>query len=115
MGDLRQHFSRAEFACACCHRLDVIDDRLLDVLQRARTAKGRPLRIVSGYRCCRHNATVGGIRYSQHLYGRAADVPRGYASVREWESFGAIGIGVRDGQVIHVDVEPGRPAYTFRE
>lgn len=45
---------------------------------------------------------------SQHLYGRAADVPIGYLSANEWEALGAVGIEVRPQGVSHVDVRPGR-------
>lgn len=115
MGDLRKNFSRSEFTCGDCGHYEPIDDRLLDVLQRARDAKGKPLNIVSGFRCCEQNRRVGGYRYSQHLYGRAADVPGGYATQREWHAYGAIGVGVRRGRVIHVDVTPGRRPFTFAD
>lgn len=113
MGDLRRNFSRSEFTCPDCRHYEPISDRLLDVLQRARDAKKRPLSIVSGFRCCERNRTVGGYRFSQHLYGRAADVPGDYASAREWQAWGAVGIGVRNGRVIHVDVTPGRRSFIF--
>lgn len=113
MGDLTANFSRAEFRCHDCGHYEAIAPELLAVLQRARNAKGRPLVIVSGFRCCNQNTKVSGYRFSQHLYGRAADVPGGYASVGEWKSYGAIGIGVRGGRVIHVDVTPERDPFVF--
>lgn len=115
MGDLSRNFSQSEFACGDCGHVEQIDRRLVEVLQRARTAKGKPLKVVSGFRCCAMNARVGGYRYSQHLYGRAADVPGGFASVAEWKSYGAVGIGVRGGRVIHVDVTPGRSSFVFND
>lgn len=115
MGDLRKNFSKSEFTCGDCGHYEPIADRLLDVLQRARDAKRKPLTIVSGFRCCAQNARVGGYRYSQHLYGRAADVPGGYASIAEWQRYGAVGIGVRGGRVIHVDVTPDRRPFIFNE
>lgn len=108
MGDIALNFSRSEFRCSHCGRLVGPTQELLAVLQRARTAKGEPLRIVSGYRCRAQNKRVGGIVRSEHLTGNAADVPAGYATVTEWERFGARGIGVRYGRVIHVDMSsPG--------
>lgn len=103
MGDLTLNFSRKEFRCSHCGRLVGPTDALLAVLQRARTAKGEPLRIVSGYRCVVFNRRVGGIVHSEHLTGNGADVPRGYATVTQWQAFGARGIGVRYGDVVHVD------------
>lgn len=88
---------------------------LVAMLQRARTSQGRPLRIVSGVRCAKHNRAVGGSPGSQHLIGRAADVPGGYATVEEWTSYGAIGMGVRGLQVVHVDVRPGRRPFVFAD
>lgn len=103
MGDLAKNFSTSEFVCKHCRLVVGIDQQLVDVLQRMRTAMGMPLRIVSGYRCPVHNRAVGGSRKSQHLIGRAADVPAGYGTVRQWRDAGAMGIGVRKGQVVHVD------------
>lgn len=112
VGDLSANFSRAEFRCSHCG-VSLVDPRLVTVLQRARTRIGRPLTVVSGYRCAVQNRRVGGIPASQHKQGRAADVPGDYGSVALWKACGAIGIGVRNGRVIHVDVTPGRRAFVF--
>jgi uncharacterized protein YcbK (DUF882 family) len=42
-------------------------------LQEARNEYGL-MRIVSGFRCPRHNEKVGGKTFSQHLVGLAADI-----------------------------------------
>lgn len=115
MGDLTVNFSRAEFRCDDCGRLDLLDQGLIAVLQRIRTAVGRPLVINSGYRCCARNAAVGGIRFSQHLFGRAADFSQGYCRPDLALRSGAVGVGVRNGWVVHIDVEPGRKPHTFQE
>lgn len=115
MGDLSQNFDRREFVCHHCRLLPRIDQELIEVLQRMRTRKGRPLRIVSGYRCEQHNRAVGGSRGSQHLVGRAADVPGDYATVQEWWREGAVGMGVRNGQVVHVDTRRDRGPFTFKD
>jgi len=115
MGDLSQNFSSREFVCHHCGALPRLDEELLQLLQRMRTRKGRPLRIVSGYRCEPHNRAVGGSKGSQHLSGRAADVPGGYADVQAWWREGAVGIGVRDGQVVHVDTRRDRKPFTFAD
>jgi uncharacterized protein YcbK (DUF882 family) len=115
VGDLSKNFSRSEFACGDCGRADVVDEHLVEVLQRLRDELGRPLRIISGYRCARYNRVVGGIRFSQHLFGCAADIPRGLVTRDMAKRAGVHGAGVREGWVIHVDVQPGRRFYTFAE
>lgn len=77
-------------------------------LERLRAIKGgQPLPIVSGYRSPAHNARVGGARLSQHLVGRAADIPPGYATVAQAMEAGFTGIGNQGKWAIHVDVRPG--------
>ncbi|MEG2649998.1 MAG: D-Ala-D-Ala carboxypeptidase family metallohydrolase, partial [Eubacterium sp.] len=39
-----------------------------------RESLGAPVIITSGVRCTRYNAEVGGIEYSRHLRGHAADL-----------------------------------------
>jgi len=112
MGDLSANFSRREFACPHCG-LSTVDQALVDVLQRMRSRVGRPLVIVSGYRCTVQNRRVGGIRTSMHLRGKAADVPGDYGTREAWIAAGAVGVGVRNGRVIHVDVTPGRRPFVF--
>jgi uncharacterized protein YcbK (DUF882 family) len=114
MGDLTKNFSRWEFKCGHCGRLVGPSADLLAVLQGMRSLKGRSLTIVSGYRCATHNKAVGGVPYSEHLTGNAADVIGGYASANDWHAMGAIGVGVRRGRVIHVDCSDRAP-FTFQD
>lgn len=72
MGDLSRNFSRSEFACPHCGEVE-IDPLLVATLQRIRDRAG-PVVVTSGYRCQAHNEAVGGVRNSQHIYGRAADI-----------------------------------------
>lgn len=113
MGDLSENFSRREFACKDRCGRDFPHPDLVQVLQRARDAKGRPLRVVSGVRCQAHNRSVGGSPTSQHIQARAADVPAGYATADAWHAWGAVGVGLRRGKVVHVDITPGRRPFTF--
>jgi uncharacterized protein YcbK (DUF882 family) len=107
MGDLSQHFSRREFDChdgSMAHP----EPRLIECLELLRSLLGdRPIHIVSGYRTPAWNRHVGGARNSQHLYNRAADIPRGLAHVDDAKRAGFTGIGVANGWVVHVDVRPG--------
>lgn len=110
MGDLTQHFSRAEFDSHDGKRA-APTARLLAMLERLRLIAGdRPLTIVSGYRSPEHNKRVGGAPDSRHMHNDAADIPKGYARVADAERAGAVGIGDKDGWAVHVDVRPGPPA-----
>lgn len=114
MGDLSPHFSVNEFRD---HRTGEIvgpDPNLIFVLERIRALSGRPLRIVSGYRSPETNRRVGGARYSQHLLGRAADIPEGMATVAQAVGAGAVGVGHHNGWAIHIDVRDGPPV-TFAD
>jgi len=57
--------------------LDVIENlRLLSKeLEGVRKLLGdKPIKILSGFRTPEHNRAVGGVKGSQHLYGKAADI-----------------------------------------
>lgn len=73
MGDLTTNFSRHEFKCPCCNRLE-FDPLLVDSLQDLRTLVRVPITITSGYRCERHNKAVHGEPHSYHMSGLAADI-----------------------------------------
>lgn len=103
------HFASREFACRHCGDVKVSRD-LLDALERLREKIGRPLPIVSGYRCFAHNRAVGGAMRSQHRLGRAADIPAGYASPHQASSAGFVGIGTKGAWAVHLDVRRGRAA-----
>ena len=45
-----------------------------NVLDPLREKYGKPIKVNSGYRCPKHNLTVGGATQSQHMKGEAADV-----------------------------------------
>jgi len=66
MGDLTKHFSTWEFTCRCGCRLCMLDPELVDALEQLRVLSDGPLHVMSGTRCSRHNAVVGGHRASLH-------------------------------------------------
>lgn len=81
--DESEFFDREEFRCQCkgkyCDGFPVEpEEELVRVCNEIRRRLGVPVSIVdgggSGVRCTRHNAAVGGVGNSNHLYGKAADL-----------------------------------------
>lgn len=79
-GDIR-YFKRDEFRCPCgrCGGFPVEpQESMVRTVDEIRRRLGVPLSVVdgggSGVRCAAHNAEVGGVANSQHLYGLAADL-----------------------------------------
>jgi uncharacterized protein YcbK (DUF882 family) len=68
------NFRVREFACTDGSDPIFIDTELVAVLQKIRTHFGKSVTITSAYRTPGKNKAVGGETYSQHLYGRAADI-----------------------------------------
>ncbi len=75
-GDLQlsPHFRLREFASKDGSDKVLVDDDLVFLLEQIRAAAGGAVTINSAYRSPAHNAAVGGVSSSQHLYGRAADI-----------------------------------------
>lgn len=115
MGDLSPHFSRSEFRCKCGCQPTPVDPHLVEHLEQLRAKIGRPIVIVSGYRCQSHNARVGGAKNSQHLVGRAADIRPGLrVGLDTARNVGFTGVGLRNGVVTHVDVRnPPRAVWHY--
>ena len=113
MGDLSSNFSKKAFACKCCG-VSKASKKLIDGLQELRESVDRPIVIVSGYRCTKHNINVGGATNSQHMLGNAADIKiEGMTideiidAVEKRDVFKNGGIGMYKSWV-HVDVRPGK-------
>lgn len=111
MGDISRNFSRFEMACHCCGKGEVMPE-LVDALQELRDAVNRPITIISGYRCPKHNREVGGVQDSFHTKGMAADirvkgmaVPQMAAEAEKIQVFREGGIGkYYDKNFVHVDI-----------
>lgn len=73
-----EFFSGSELACHCCGGV-LVSVTALNTLDALRRAAGRPLQVVSGYRCPEYNKVVGGAPLSYHMRGEAFDIacPRG--------------------------------------
>ena len=114
MGDLSQHFSRKEFECRCCGRLE-LDAYLVEGLEALRTLAGVPVVINAGNGCPHHNQEGGGVPNSEHTRGLAADIrlpgfslQQMYELATQVPQFADGGIGVYDGDFLHLDVRGHR-------
>lgn len=74
MTRLSTFFTRAEMKCPCCG-YDTMDYETLKLADEARWYAGHPITPSSAARCPSHNKAVGGSPNSQHLQGRAIDLP----------------------------------------
>ena len=71
---LAPDFKVRELRCRDGSDTVMVDEALVLLLQCIREHFGKPVVITSGYRTAAHNAAVGGVKSSQHLLGRAADI-----------------------------------------
>lgn len=73
-----EHFSLSEYACDCagyCSGFPVMPDPELTArVEALRCACGRPVILTSGVRCALRNEEVGGVSWSFHKRGHAADL-----------------------------------------
>ena len=113
-----KHFKKPEFACKCgkyCNGYPVeIDMNMVKIADEIRNRIGKPIQINSGIRCKTHNANVGGVSNSQHLYGNAADLgcpigftPTQMASIAEEIMGDTGGIGIYPWG-IHIDTRSAK-------
>lgn len=115
---MSEHFSSNEFDChgsGCCTET-IINEKLVEYLEKIREHFGKPIQITSGYRCVRHNSNIGGATGSRHSKGDAADIvitgvtPREVAKYAE--SVGIKGIGLyetsADGHFVHIDTREAK-------
>lgn len=76
------NFTKTEFNCPCgCEMPPDIEANVLRVvgeLQKFRQHIGLPVKVTSGYRCKKHNASIpNAAKLSKHLTGEAADIKVG--------------------------------------
>lgn len=105
---LTANFNSREFDCKCgkyCSET-LIDEKLVEYLQKIRDHFGKPITITSGYRCATHNKNVGGASTSYHSRGQATDIVVSGVKPLEVaqyaESIGIKGIGLYD-TFTHID------------
>jgi uncharacterized protein YcbK (DUF882 family) len=68
------HISEKELECRCGCGQMIVNIPLVAGIEAMRARFLRPVFFLSGNRCQKHNANVGGVGDSQHLHGRAADI-----------------------------------------
>lgn len=71
---LSKNFHVWEFKCKDGSDPIFIDDELVILLQKIRDHFGKAVNINSAFRTASHNAKQKSSKYSQHLYGKAADI-----------------------------------------
>ena len=114
---LSANFRVQEFACTDGSDPIFIDSELVTILQKIRTHFGKAVTITSAYRTPPKNKACGGTTYSQHLYGKAADIkvsgisPKKVAEYAETLLQGKGGIGVYD-TFTHIDVREKKSRWT---
>ena len=71
-----KYFVDDEFRCKHCGMLPKhgMNTVLMERLDKLRSMYGKPIYVSCGYRCPSHNAEVGGVSDSQHIYGNACDI-----------------------------------------
>lgn len=114
---LSEHFKVREFHCRDGSDPIFVDTELVEILEKIRTHFNKPVTITSAFRTAAHNATVAkAAKYSQHLYGKAADIQVTGISVEQVYAYvdklleGRGGVGIyppglgRANGWVHVDV-----------
>ena len=118
---LSEHFKVREFRCQDGSDPVFIDTELVELLEKIRVHFAKPVTITSGFRTASHNATVAkAAKFSQHLYGKAADIRVEGISVENVAAYaetlltGRGGIGIyppglgRANGWVHVDVRDAK-------
>jgi len=103
------YFKREEFKCSCGCGFDAVDVELLAVLEELRGTSCQPVTITNACRCEKHNKAVGGVKNSQHVKGKAADInvknqnPKFVAGYLDRKYPDRYGIGIYK-TFVHIDV-----------
>ena len=75
---LTDNFSMYEFECKCgCKMPEYVKINIIELannLQYLRDYLNVPIHLTNSYRCKVHNKNVGGVKNSQHIKGKAADL-----------------------------------------
>lgn len=117
---LSKNFNSYEFRCGlgspCSCSTILIDDKLVEYLQKIRDHFGKSITITSAYRCQSYNKSIGSGVGSYHTRGMACDFVVSGVAPREVakyaESIGILGIGLyetaADGNFVHIDTRTAK-------
>lgn len=109
-----KYFKREEFKCKCGKYCDGFpaepEKKLVVVADRVREHFGKAAIVSSGVRCNQHNANVGGVENSRHLFGKAMDFRVSGKSASEVLSYVQKQPEIRysyaiDKNYVHMDIE----------
>ena len=125
---LSPHFCVREFRCKDGSDKILLSPETVKIIQSVRDYFGKPVTITSAYRTPAHNAKAGGAKFSQHLYGRAADIRVQDVSVEDVAAYaeslmpgwGGVGRYPKDAAHptrktgwVHVDTRPNKSRWTL--
>lgn len=112
-----KYFKKEEFKCKCggryCNGYPAeIREDLVRIADGAREHFGRAAIVSSGLRCKQHNANVGGVYNSQHMYGEAVDIAIPGVTASQLVAYFKSQPGVRytyaiNNSYVHFDVPKG--------
>ena len=98
----------------------LIDESLVKLLQKMRDKFG-VITITSAYRTQGYNTKVGGVKNSQHVYGRAADITISdnkrlleAAQYAEKTGFNGVGLDSSYSMFLHLDTRSGKSLFKYR-
>ena len=125
---MTKNFSKEEFDCNDGSEMPInIYHNMVKVanqLQILRNHLGKPIQINSAWRSEEYNASIGGVKNSQHIMGRAADIvvrdltsTEVYNTIEELIEKGEIlqgGLGLYD-TFVHYDIRGERARWDFKK
>lgn len=110
---MSKYFTVEEQMCKCCGAVRV-DDKLMNMLTKARELAGIPFPVTSWYRCVNHNKKVGGSPTSSHMKGLAVDIAFTDShdlglKVKSLYAAGFNRVGINyDSKFVHVDIDEAK-------
>ena len=122
------NFSMSEFECNCgCKMPEDVKSNIIELaenLQILRDFLNTPIKITNAFRCESKNNSVNGVKNSQHLVGKAADlqvfqlspnkVADAVSELMEKNLFKMGGLG-RYNSFTHVDIRGSKARWGFKK